>query len=62
MPYDCDDDYEDYDGHEPSCTHCGGESFMEANEAYCDWINFGDEWVPCPYCRGTGLRKHQSVF
>ena len=45
-----------------SCTHCGGEAFMEANEAFNDYINYGDEYVKCPYCRGTGLRKHQTVF
>jgi hypothetical protein len=50
------------DGYAPSCTHCGGEGFMEANEMHCDWINFGDEYESCMYCRGTGLRKHQTVF
>jgi hypothetical protein len=55
---DCDDDYD-----EPyECSHCCGEAFMEANEAHNDYVNFGDELVRCPYCRGTGLRKHQTIF
>jgi hypothetical protein len=57
-----DDDCEYADDYEPSCTHCAGDGFMEANEAHNDFINFGDELTPCPYCRGTGLRKHQTVF
>lgn len=60
---DPDNDFDDdYDGPEPACTHCGGDGFTEANEAYNDYVNYGDEYTDCPYCRGTGLRKHQTVF
>jgi NAD-dependent SIR2 family protein deacetylase len=58
--FDCDDDYDEM--YEPTCTHCGGDACMEANEAHNDYINYDDELVKCPYCRGTGLRKHQTIF
>ena len=54
------DDYDD--GMEPGCHTCGGDGFLEANEAHCDWVNFGDELVSCPNCCGSGLLKDCTVF
>lgn len=53
-------DYES--GDEPECHTCGGDGFLEANEAYCDWVNYGDELVTCTNCKGSGLRKDCTVF
>lgn len=53
------DPYDDDDGW--SCTRCGGEGYCEVDDPLwddCDEWGFGD----CPACRGTGDRKHQTVF
>lgn len=55
-----DEDYDD--GVEPECHTCGGDGCLEANEAHCDWVNYGDELVTCPNCRGSGLLKDCTVF
>jgi len=53
-----DDNYED---DEYSCTHCGGEGFLEVDDVlWDDCDEYG--WGPCNSCRGTGLRSHQWVF
>lgn len=50
-----------YDDEEWACTHCGGEGYREVDDPLWDDCNeFGEG--PCPSCRGTGLRKHQTVF
>lgn len=54
---------EEIDGdEEPLCHTCGGDGYLEANENYNDWVNYGDELVPCSNCRGTGLLKFCSTF
>jgi|LakMenEpi03Aug12_release.lakeMendotaPanAssembly.Ray.scaffolds.fasta_scaffold03608_27 hypothetical protein len=55
-----DDDCE-YDDEEWACTHCGGEGYREVDDPMwddCDEFGYGT----CHSCRGTGLRKHQTVF
>lgn len=55
-----DEEYDD--GDEPACHTCGGDGYCEANEAYNDWVNYGDELVKCLNCRGSGLLKDCTVF
>lgn len=56
-----DDDYCDYDDEEWDCTHCGGEGYREVYDPlWDDCDEFGEG--TCLSCRGTGLRKHQTVF
>lgn len=40
------------------CSWCGGEGWAESTDPLWD----GADEVPCPACRGTGLRRHQSLF
>lgn len=56
---DTDDLYEPGD---EDCHDCGGDGYVQANEAYNDYVNYGDELVPCPNCKGTGLKKFCTVF
>jgi hypothetical protein len=57
---------EDYgDGDEPECMDCGGEGYVagyEIEQNYdAGWID-PEKTYRCPNCRGTGLRKDQTVF
>jgi DnaJ-class molecular chaperone len=56
MQQDEDCDYDDDGG---VCQTCHGEGYLEANEAHCDWINYGDDLVRCPNCNGSGDAKDQ---
>jgi DnaJ-class molecular chaperone len=53
------DDYWEYD-EELDCTWCGGEGLMANDDPL--WYGFDVDEVPCTACKGTGLRKHQTVF
>ena len=50
-------DMEDYDDDFDICQTCGGDGYLEACEAYCDWVNYGNELVVCPKCGGDGCAK-----
>lgn len=57
---------EDYgDGDEPECMDCGGEGYVQGEDIqrYYDagWID-PEKTYRCPNCRGSGLRKDQTVF
>lgn len=48
---------------DPLCMTCGGDGVMGAQEANCDWINYGpNELDVCPNCRGSGLAKDQQFW
>jgi hypothetical protein len=52
------DDYDEYDS---DCTHCAGTGYREVDDPlWDDCDEFGEG--QCSSCRGTGLRKHQTVF
>lgn len=58
--FDREDELDDY-GEEWACTWCGGEGEsddLDPLQDDCDERGYG----PCPACRGTGLRKNQTVF
>lgn len=56
---DLDGEWDDDDGF--SCTHCGGEAYVQVEDPFWDECDqFG--WGPCTSCRGTGERRHQWVF
>lgn len=60
---DPDYDYESDPDYEPDCMTCGGDGWMSAQEAECDWINYGqDEIARCPNCKGSGLAKDQCFW
>lgn len=42
------------------CTWCGGEGYMDNDDPL--WYGFDVDYVTCSACRGTGLRKHQTIF
>lgn len=51
---------DDYDECEWDCTFCCGEGVEENDDPL--WYGFDVDFIPCRACRGTGLRKHQTIF
>lgn len=41
-----------------SCSHCGGECYVEGDEPFWD----EGETVPCKACGGSGLARKQTVW
>jgi DnaJ-class molecular chaperone len=61
-PYDEPPDEADYEeDKEWACTWCGGDGVQDNDDPL--WYGFDTAWwIPCEYCGGTGLRKHQTIF
>jgi hypothetical protein len=50
-----DDDLEEWD-----CSMCGGDGFIGNDDPL--WHGFDVDYIDCWACKGTGLRKHQTIF
>ena len=59
---DC-DDFDDFDGEEPSCLTCGGEGFVDSVSETSGRRGWDDDGPgACPNCNGSGIRKDQHWF
>ena len=59
---DSEDEVLDHDD-DPSCTHCGGDIWVECDDPIqCTYPRCDGEFHPDPACNGTGLAKDQWLW
>ena len=54
------DDEDEWYADHPSCTHCGGDIWVECDDPIqCTYPRCDGEFHPDPACNGTGLARDQ---